>query len=154
MQRVAVFICSFGYVGFFPIAPGTAGSAAGVAVYVMFRRVGGPYFELPLILSLFALGTVLGAACEKALGGIDPGPVVIDEVMGMLLTFFLIPVNWIGMVAGFLLFRAFDIVKPYPTRRFERLPGGLGMMADDAMAALYANLMLHAVYFLAPALVS
>src|SRR5207249_5341800 len=84
----------------------------------------------------------------------DPGPVVIDEVMGMLITFFLIPVSWMGMLAGFLLFRVFDVIKPYPAQNLERLPGGLGMMADDAMAAVYANLLLHAAYILAPTFVS
>jgi phosphatidylglycerophosphatase A len=153
-RRGAVFVCTFGYVGFFPVAPGTAGSAAGLIVYLMFRWLGIPHFELPLIVVLFALGLFYGAASEQALGGVDPGPVVIDEVMGMLMTLFLIPVNWMGMIAGFLLFRVFDILKPYPARRLERLPGGLGIMSDDLIAAVYANLTLHAAYFLAPRFVS
>jgi phosphatidylglycerophosphatase A len=154
MQGLAVFVCTFGYVGFFPIAPGTAGSAAGLIVYVLFRWLGIPHFELPLIVVLFALGVFYGAASEQALGGVDPGPVVIDEVMGMLITLFLIPVNWMGMIAGFVVFRLFDILKPFPARTLERLPGGLGMMSDDLMAAVYANLTLHAAYYLAPKFVS
>ena len=62
--------------------------------------------------------------------------------MGMLVTLFLNPVGWGGVLAGFLLFRAFDVLKPYPADRLEQLPGGLGVMADDAMAAIYANLVL------------
>jgi phosphatidylglycerophosphatase A len=154
MPRIAVFVCSFGYIGFFPIAPGTVGSAAGVLVYLLFRWAGIPYFELPVIVGLFGLGILFGAASEKALGSVDPGPVVIDEVMGMLMTLFLVPVNWTGMLAGFLLFRVLDVVKPYPAQKLERLPGGLGIMADDAMAAIYANLALHAAYILAPKFVS
>ena len=155
MRRFAVFVCSFGYVGFFPIAPGTAGSAAGVVVYLILRRLGGlPYFELPLVAVLFALGVWLGATAENALGSIDPGPVVIDEVMGMLLTLALVPVNGIGILLAFVMFRALDVMKPFPANRLEHLPGGLGMMADDAMAAVYANLLLHAAYHLAPALLS
>jgi phosphatidylglycerophosphatase A len=155
MRRFAVFVCSFGYVGFFPIAPGTAGSAAGVALYLVVRWAGGvPAFELPLVVAFFALGVWLGDAAEKALGSIDPGPVVIDEVMGMLLTLAFIPVNWMGLTLGFVLFRALDVMKPFPANRLERLPGGLGMMADDAMAAVYANLLLHAACYLAPALLS
>jgi phosphatidylglycerophosphatase A len=154
MGRFAVLVCSVGYVGFFPIAPGTAGSAAGVVLYLVLRWLGVPYVEVPLVVALFALGVWLGAAAEKALGSIDPGPVVIDEVMGMLLTLALIPVNWIGIALGFVIFRALDVVKPYPARRLEQLPGGLGMMADDAMVAVYANLLLHATYYLAPNLVS
>lgn len=154
MVGFAVFVCSFGYVGFFPVAPGTAGSAAGVALFVVLRWLGVPHVELPVVLGLFALGVWLGASAERALGSIDPGPVVIDEVMGMLLTLALIPVNWVGIVLGFVLFRALDVVKPFPARQLEHLPGGLGMMADDAMAAVYANLLLHAAYHLAPNLVS
>lgn len=154
MHRLAVFVCSFGYIGFFPIAPGTVGSAAGLALYLACRELGLPYFELPLIVLLFVVGVLAGKAAEEALGGVDPGPVVIDEVMGMLITLFLVPVSWTGLLLGFVLFRAFDVVKPYPTNRLERLPGGLGMMADDAMAAVYANLLMQAAYRLAPNLVS
>ena len=75
----------------------------------------------------------------------DPGHVVIDEVMGMLITLFLIPVGWAGALGAFLLFRLVDIVKPYPANRFEQLHGGLGVMADDCMAAVYANLALRAI---------
>ena len=154
MRRFSVFVCSFGYVGFFPIAPGTAGSAAGVVLYLILRRLGFTYFELPLAGAMFALGVWLGAEAEKALGSTDPGPVVLDEVLGMLITLAFIPVNWIGLTLGFLLFRALDVWKPYPAGRLEHLPGGLGMMADDAMAGIYANLLLQGACHLAPALLS
>jgi len=153
-RRLAIFVCSFAYIGFFPVAPGTVGSAAGIAVYAFGRWLHVPYFELLSIAILFALGVMYGRTVEEALGGIDPGPFVIDEVMGMLITLLLIPVNWRGMLLGFLLFRAFDVMKPYPARQLERLPGGLGIMCDDAMAAVYANLALHSIYLLAPHLVS
>jgi phosphatidylglycerophosphatase A len=154
MRRLALFVCSFGYIGFFPFAPGTVGSAAGVLVYVACRALGIPYFELPLIVALFVAGVVLTRACEEDLNCVDPGPVVIDEVMGMLITVFMIPVGWGGLLIGFLLFRVLDVVKPAPARQFERLHGGLGVMADDAMAAVYANVLLRVVYYLAPDWVS
>jgi phosphatidylglycerophosphatase A len=154
MRRLAVFVCSFGYVGFFPVAPGTAGSAAGLVLWWLCRHFEIPYLELSLIVALFVLGVAFGGATERALGSVDPGPVVIDEVMGMLITLFLIPVNGVGLALGFVLFRLFDIVKPFPARRLEHLPGGLGMMSDDAMAAVYANLALRAVDYLAPNIVS
>ena len=68
---------------------------------------------------------------------------MIDEVAGMLVTLFLVPVGWAGAIGAFLLFRLSDIVKPYPANRLERLPGGLGIMADDVMAGVYANLALR-----------
>jgi phosphatidylglycerophosphatase A len=70
--------------------------------------------------------------------------------MGMLLTLFMIPVGWGGILLGFLLFRALDVMKPFPARQFERLHGGFGVMADDAMAAIYANLLLRGAYYIAP----
>jgi phosphatidylglycerophosphatase A len=150
MRRLAVFICSFGYIGFFPVAPGTVGSAAGVAVYLAARQLAVPYIDLMLIVAFGVAGVVFTRPCEEDLRCIDPGPIVIDEVMGMLITLFMIPVGWGGIVLGFLLFRALDVVKPFPARRLERLHGGFGVMADDAMAAVYANLVLRGAQYVAP----
>ena len=150
MRRVAVFVCSFGYIGFFPIAPGTVGSAAGIAVYLGAKHVAVSYFDLMLIVALFAVGIALTRPCEEDLKCIDPGPIVIDEVMGMLITLFRIPVGWMGILLAFLLFRVLDVLKPFPARRLERLHGGFGVMSDDAMAAIYANLLLRGAYYLAP----
>ena len=154
MRRLAVFICSFGYIGFFPVAPGTVGSAAGIGVYLAARQLAVPYLDLILIIVFAAAGIVLTRPCEEDLRCIDPGPIVIDEVMGMLITLFMIPVGWGGLLLGFLLFRALDVVKPYPARQLERLHGGFGVMADDAMAAIYANLLLRGAYYVAPGWIS
>lgn len=150
MRRLAVFVCSVGYVGFFPFAPGTIGSAAGVLLYVVCRRAGLLYLELPIIIALFALGVAFTAATEEALGCVDPGPIVIDEVMGMMMTLAFIPVGWGGIAIGFLLFRLLDVFKPFPARQLEHLKGGMGVMSDDAMAAIYANLVLRGVHHLIP----
>ena len=104
-----------------------------------------------LILGLFGAGVWAGTTAERYFGGIDPGPIVIDEVVGMLITLAFIPVGWSAALAGFVLFRIFDVFKPYPAGRFERLHGGLGVMADDAMAAVYANITLRVVMWLLPA---
>jgi phosphatidylglycerophosphatase A len=93
---------------------------------------------------MFVAGSWGGNVAERHFGRSDPGQVVIDEVMGMLITLFLNPVGWLGALAGFLLFRIFDVIKPYPANRLEQLHGGIGVMADDAMAAVYANLVLRA----------
>ena len=81
----------------------------------------------------------------------DPGPVVIDEVVGMLITTVLLPLNGLGVFAAFLVFRVFDIVKPWPAARFEAFHGGLGIIADDAMAGVYGNLVMRGLLLLAPA---
>jgi phosphatidylglycerophosphatase A len=154
MARLAVIVSTVGYIGLFPVAPGTIGSAAGLLLYALVRSVGLGAPEAVVILVLWAAGVISGPAAERHFGSIDPGPVVIDEVMGMLMTLFLIPVGWGGALIGFVLFRAFDIVKPYPAARLERLPGGWGMMADDAMAAVYANVALRVLWWLVPGWVS
>jgi phosphatidylglycerophosphatase A len=152
MTRLAVFICTFGYVGYFPVAPGTIGSVAGLVVYALLRLSGArPFVDLGLVLLLFAAGVWSGTHAERHFGTTDPGPGVIDEVVGMVITLWLQPVSGPVALAGFIIFRILDVVKPWPASRLERLHGGLGMMADDAMAAVYANLALRALVWIAPA---
>jgi phosphatidylglycerophosphatase A len=143
VTRLAVFLATAAYTGYFPIAPGTVGSAVGLAVYALVWWSGSPLVEISVILLLFAAGVWAGTAAERYFGGIDPGPIVLDEVVGMLITLAFIPVGWTGAVAGFVLFRLFDVIKPFPAGRMEKLHGGLGVMADDAMAAVYANVSLR-----------
>lgn len=151
MTRLAVFIATVGYCGYFPVAPGTVGSAAGLVFYLLVWWTGSPLVEVALIVGLFVLGVWAGTTSERYFGGIDPGPVVIDEVVGMLITLAFIPVGWSAALAGFVLFRVFDVIKPYPANKLEALHGGLGVMADDAMAAVYANLSLRVLMWLFPA---
>ncbi|HEY1303091.1 MAG TPA: phosphatidylglycerophosphatase A [Vicinamibacterales bacterium] len=150
MRRLGVFIATCGYIGYAPFAPGTFGSAAGLVVFFLVRRTGSIPIELALIVVLFAIGVWSGNEAERHFGRVDPGPVVLDEVVGMLITLALIPVNLAGAIVGFLLFRVLDVFKPWPSGRFERLPGGLGVMADDGMAAIYGNLVMRALIALAP----
>ena len=150
MTRLAVFVATVAYCGYFPIAPGTVGSAAGLVFYLLVWWTRSPAVEVGLIAALFAVGIWAATSAERYFGGIDPGQIVIDEVVGMLITLAFIPVGWSGALAGFVLFRIFDVIKPYPASRFERLHGGLGVMADDAMAAVYANLSLRLLIWLLP----
>lgn len=150
MTRLAVFIATFAYSGYFPVAPGTIGSAAGLVVYLVVWWTGSAAVEVALIVGLFAAGVWAGTIAERYFGGIDPGPIVIDEVAGMLITLAFIPVGFSGALAGFFLFRVFDVIKPFPAARLERLHGGLGVMADDAMAAIYANVALRAAMWMLP----
>jgi phosphatidylglycerophosphatase A len=150
VTRLAVFIATVGYSGYFPIAPGTVGSLAGLVFYLLVWWSRSPVVEAGLIVVLFAAGVWAGTTAERYFGGIDPGPIVIDEVVGMLITLAFIPVGPSGALLGFVLFRIFDVVKPYPAGRLERLHGGLGVMADDAMAAIYANLTLRVALWAAP----
>ncbi len=150
-MRLGLFISTCGYLGYVPVAPGTFGSAAGLLVYAAVRWSGSSALELAVIVLLFAAGVWSSNLAEKHFGGVDPAPVILDEVVGMLITIALIPVNIPGAVVGFLLFRLFDVVKPWPANRLEALHGGLGIMADDAMAAVYGNVVMRLLVMLAPA---
>jgi phosphatidylglycerophosphatase A len=150
MRRLALFISTCGYVGYAPFAPGTFGSAAGLGVFYAVRSTGSTAVELVTIALLFAVGIWSGTRAEHHFGGVDPGPIVLDEVVGMLITLCLLPVNPTGAFVGFLVFRVLDVIKPFPSARFEKLPGGLGVMADDGMAAIYGNLVMRALIAVAP----
>ncbi len=150
MTRLAVFLATAGYTGYAPIAPGTVGSTMGLLVYLLVWWTKSPVVEVALIIGLFVAGTWAGTIAERYFGGIDPAPVVIDEVVGMLMTLAFIPVTLTGAIVGFLLFRLFDVIKPFPAARLETLHGGVGVMADDAMAAIYANIVLRLVSTILP----
>ena len=146
MRSVALALATCLGVGFIPVAPGTFGSVAGLVLW--FLLPASPVVQLVAIAVIFAAGAWCGGVAEHHFGGIDPGPVVLDEVMGMWITLFLNPVGWQGAVIAFLLFRLFDVIKPYPADRLEALPGGFGVMADDGMAAVYANIALRLTIWL------
>ena len=141
IDRVGLAVATVFGVGYVPIAPGTFGTAVGLLVWWLLPA--SPAMQVTAIVVIFLLGAWGGNIAERHFGRTDPGHVVIDEVMGMLITLFMNPVGWPGAFAGFLLFRVFDVIKPYPANRLEHLHGGVGVMADDAMAAIYANLALR-----------
>lgn len=146
LTGVAVAFATGLGIGYVPFAPGTFGSAAGLLVWALLPQ--SPTVQVGAITVLFIVGAWSGTVAERHFRTTDPAPVVIDEVMGMLVTLVFNPVGVGGAAAGFLLFRLFDVVKPFPANRLERLPGGLGVMADDFMAAIYANLTLRAALVL------
>jgi phosphatidylglycerophosphatase A len=139
-------------VGYIPFASGTFGSVVGLLLWWVLPS--SPAVQAATMLALFVLGSWTGSVAERHFGRTDPSQVVIDEVLGMWITLFLNPVGWLHLLAAFLLFRVFDIIKPFPANRFERIPGGIGVMADDAMAAVYANLVLRAAVALGNRVIS
>jgi phosphatidylglycerophosphatase A len=128
--------------GYAPVASGTVGAGVGLVLWAVLPD--SVVAQAVAIVVLFGLGVWAGTVAERHFRATDPSPVVIDEVVGMLITLFMNPVGWAGAAVGFFLFRFFDIAKLYPANRFERLPGGIGVMADDGMAAVYANVTLRA----------
>src|SRR5207245_197328 len=131
-DRVALIIATAGGAGWVPVAPGTVGSALTVLVLwlVPFSRAGLVVFFVVVTLA----GTWAAHRAERVLGRKDPGAIVIDEVAGMTLSVLAFPLTLPTLVTGFLLFRVFDTVKPFPARASQRVRGGLGVMVDDLIA--------------------
>lgn len=152
MTRLAILLATAGYAGYFPFAPGTVGSAVGLALFAAIRWLDVPLAEPAAVVVVAVVGIWAAGVAERHWGRTDPGAVVIDEVAGMLLTLAAVPVSWAGAVVGFLVFRAYDIVKPFGARQCERLPGGYGVMTDDLVAGLYGNLTMRVLLWLLPAL--
>jgi len=150
MNRLALVLATAVYSGYVPFAPGTVGSVVGVGVYLALVASGASWAVPAAIVIVFAAGVWAAGRAEAHFRTTDPGPVVIDEVAGMLVSLAWIGTGSAGLAAGFVLFRIFDIVKPYPAGRLERLSGGLGIMADDVMAGVYANVGLRVLIAVAP----
>ncbi len=150
LRRLGVFVATCAHVGYAPVAPGTFGSLFALALYYLIRRQQSTAIELGAIAVVVVIGLWSATEAEHHFGGIDPGPVVIDEVVGMLITLALHPVNIWGAIVAFFIFRLLDIVKPWPARRLELLPGGFGVVLDDVMAGVYGNLIVWGLVSLLP----
>lgn len=126
--------------------PGTTGSLAAIPVYLLFQPLDIEW-QLLIIVIAFALGVFICDWVAKDMAVKDPGCIVWDEFVGLWITYLMLPPGWIWLVVGFLLFRLFDIWKPWPVSWLDRqLSGGLGIMADDVAAGLYALLFLQSIY--------
>jgi phosphatidylglycerophosphatase A len=126
-------------------APGTAGTVAAIPFALLLKQLPVPAFWVALAV-LFIAGIYLCGKASRMLGRHDPGNIVWDEMVGFWLTVALLPVTWAWWLAGFVAFRVFDILKPWPIRWLDRrVRGGVGIMLDDVVAALYAMLVLAAV---------
>ena len=135
--------------GYAPIAPGTAGSAVGLVIWWA-AGITGPLPGAILIVAGYFAGVAVSARMEAHLGE-DPPVVVIDEVVGMWISLYLVHPGLWSAIAAFFLFRLFDIVKPPPARQAEALRNGVGIMLDDVVAGIYANLAVRLLGMLLPA---
>lgn len=136
--------------GLLPWAPGTWGSLLALPVYLVLSPYG-PLTYVAWVLLLLAVGIYLAGRTARALGVHDHSAIVIDEVVGMMVTLVWVRPGWFAVVAGFLLFRFFDIVKPWPIKRIDRdVGGGLGIMLDDVLAGIMAAIVLQGLLYWAP----
>ena len=127
-------------VGYFPVAPGTAATAVGIGLAYLLKDNFGFYIGATLV--LFLVGIIAADLIEKKLNTKDPGIIVIDEVVGIMISLAALPFSWPVAICGFFLFRAFDMFKIYPINKLEQLPGGFGVMLDDCLAGVYTNIIL------------
>ena len=140
-MRTLITLLSTGcYTGYTPKAPGTAGSILGLGLVWIMSDLALPYYLLAT-LAFFVLGVWVSSRAEPLFGH-DGAEIVIDEVVGIMIVFTGMSLDVITVIAGFFLFRALDIWKPFPCDRMQRLSGGWGVMMDDAIAAVYTNLLL------------
>jgi len=139
-DRLSVVLSTLLFVGYMPVS-GTAGSIAALALFWLLRF--NLIAQVVLTLSFISAGMLLAGRAEKVLGRKDASPIVIDEAAGMMVSLLFLPVDFRIAVSGFVIFRAFDILKPYPAAAAERLKGGLGIMADDLIAGIYTNCILQ-----------
>ena len=136
VDRLALAVASAGGVGYAPIAPGTAGSlVTAMALWLVPATAGG---LVAALIGVTAAGIWSGGRVERILDRKDPGVIVIDEVAGMILSVLVVPRTPAALASAFVLFRIFDVWKPFPADRSQALPGGIGVMADDLVAGAYA----------------
>jgi phosphatidylglycerophosphatase A len=145
-DTLAKHIATLGFIGFIPIAPGTFGTFAAVAVYILLNP--SLYLHTLILLLLIPIGIISSHIAERVLDEKDSGHIIIDEFCGYFFSVLFVPFSFGYALAAFFLFRVFDILKPFPIRKIEKLKGGLGIMADDLMAALYTNIILQIWIFI------
>ena len=140
LARVVATVFGTGYSA---LAPGTVGSAMGVLLFWPMASAAWPW-QAAASAILFVVGSLAAARVARRMNRKDPGVVVVDEVVGQWVTLIALPFTPVTAGLGFVLFRVMDIVKPWPARDLERVPGGWGIMADDVAAGVYAHLALRA----------
>ncbi len=144
MRSIIVFFATGAYTGYFPVASGTAGSIPGLLlawlVFAPMWRYSSVLF-LAVFAMLFVISCWIAGRAEEIFERRDDSRIVIDEVLGMVATMFLLPTDWPHLALGFLLFRFFDVIKPFPAGAIDRrMRGGTAVMLDDLASAVYANL--------------
>ncbi|AJF05767.1 phosphatidylglycerophosphatase A family protein [Geoalkalibacter subterraneus] len=147
MKRFILLLATNGGLGYFPRAPGTIGTLAGIPVYALLSRLSTPLYLLTW-LALLALACWTATHAGRIFGVIDDRRIVIDELVGYLVAVVFVPFSWTAAIAGFFLFRFFDIAKIWPASWFDRrMKNGVGVVLDDVAAGIYAAFVLHLLLY-------
>ena len=147
LQRIVILLATSCYVGYSPLVPGTTGTLAVIPLYLLISHLSSPYY-LAILLSSMCIAIWASDRAEVIFQSKDCRHIVIDEMVGFLVVMIAVPPTWRNILLGFFLFRALDIIKPFPIRYIEeRLRGGFGVVLDDIIAGIYANLIIHVLRF-------
>jgi phosphatidylglycerophosphatase A len=141
-RYIILFIAQGAYAGKIPYAPGTMGTFVAVGLYLLTRGISPSHYVVLCVL-LCGIGIWTAHKAERILGCTDCPSIVIDEIAGFFIAMAWVPAGWGFLIAGFILFRFFDIVKPWPLDDLQGLRGGLGVMMDDIGAGIYTNMVLQ-----------
>lgn len=140
-NHISKLLATFFCIGYLPVAPGSMATIAGVAL--SYSLMGNPTAYLWATLAVTVVGFTVSGRAEKAIGKKDPGCIVIDEVAGVMIAFYMLPATPAVFWTGFFLFRAFDMFKIYPANKLEGLKGSRGIMLDDIIAGVYTNIVMQ-----------
>ncbi len=146
MNRIVLLLATGLGVGFSPLAPGTMGTLIAVPISLIFSAIPFPLHELTIV-TFFFLSIWISDKAQRYWGKKDDPRIVIDEIMGFLITMLWVPQTALFIMIGFFLFRFFDILKPPPIQRLERVKGGYGVVLDDVLAGIYANIVLQIIHY-------
>ena len=147
MRRLFLLLATGFGVGYSPIAPGTLGTLIAIPIYYFLSKIPSPLYEITLI-GFFFLSVWISDNAERSFGKKDDQRIVIDEIIGFLITMLWLPETLRFIIMGFFLFRFFDILKPFPIRRLEKgLKGGYGVVLDDAIAGVYSNILIRIIFY-------
>jgi phosphatidylglycerophosphatase A len=147
MNRFILLLATGLGAGYSPLVPGTMGTLVAIPVYLILSSIPSPVYEWTVITFFFLASWVSGRA-ETYWGKKDDQRIVIDEIMGFLTTMMWLPRTFAFIILGFFLFRFFDILKPPPIHRLESISGGYGVVLDDVLAGVYANIVLHILHLI------
>ncbi len=146
MKKLYILLGTVGGVGYIPFCPGTLGTMVGEAIYVIFSRFFPQTVSYIIMLAVFLIGGIwVSGKCNQYFEGDDNSSIVIDELVGFLITMFLVPFSFRFILLGFILFRVIDITKPFKIGKIEKISGGWGIMTDDIVAGILANLIIQAL---------
>lgn len=138
-------IATFFYIGYIPVVPATIGTLFSIPIVIFFYSIKNTLYQIVALLFLIILSTKITTILEKKINRKDPKEIVIDEVIGFIISLFLIKINILNIILAFSVFRFLDILKPFPANKIQKINGGIGIMGDDIVVGIYTNILIRII---------